>query len=634
MLRRLVLALLLAAVLPAGALAADPPEGTAWTEAYFQTKDGVTLHADVLLPKDASGRRPVILTVSPYTNHAAQTGLDGADVTASGPSNRFYDFLEQGEVFQKGYAYVMVDLRGFGGSGGCNDWGGPGEQEDVRAAVEWAGTQSWSNGNVGLYGKSYDAWTGLMGIAQRPPHLKAVVAQEPVVDGYRYLYMNRVRFTNSVATPASFSATDATPGSLNDSPQYHLNGTAPNAPCYALNIGQQQQNDPGVDFWKARNLVDKVKGADIPLFMTQGFLESNTKPDAVYDLWNNVDGFKRAWFGQFDHVRGTDKLDDKTYAMGRDSFVDEAMRIYDRFLKNDTEAHVEQDPPIAVQTSDGSWRAEERWPPADVAMRKATLNAGSYTDDGNNNGTGSGAGSGVWTISGPLPAAAHYAGVPRITVDVAGATPQANLVAFVYAIGADNRALLLSRGAYLLNGAGKASFDLYGQDWKLPAGSRIGVLVSSSSAEWFTHVPTSSPVEIAGGTIELPFLTYERSATIPGGSNPRLEDVVNSWPFDVPEATITAAKGAFDLPPALTRRVATLKVRRLKGRRLRISGTAPAGTRLKVAVLRGKRVSARRRVTAKPRYRLAVKLKRAGRYRVRVSAAGLATVRSKRLRVR
>jgi len=29
-----------------------------------------------------------------------------------------------------------------------------------------------------------------------------VVSQEPVYDLYRYLYMNRVRFENSLATPA------------------------------------------------------------------------------------------------------------------------------------------------------------------------------------------------------------------------------------------------------------------------------------------------------------------------------------------------------------------------------------------------------------------------------------------------
>ena len=39
-----------------------------------------------------------------------------------------------------------------------------------------------------MYGKSYDALTGLIGVNKRPAGLGAVVAQEPVYDDYRYLY--------------------------------------------------------------------------------------------------------------------------------------------------------------------------------------------------------------------------------------------------------------------------------------------------------------------------------------------------------------------------------------------------------------------------------------------------------------
>src|ERR671932_608247 len=120
--RRALLTLLLLLALAPAVRAAEPPPGTTWTEEYFTTKDGVRLHADVLYPTDKKGEKtPVILTVSPYTNHAAQTGPD-YDPSQSGPSDRFYDFLEAGKVIQRGYTYVMVDLRGFGGSGGCNDW--------------------------------------------------------------------------------------------------------------------------------------------------------------------------------------------------------------------------------------------------------------------------------------------------------------------------------------------------------------------------------------------------------------------------------------------------------------------------------------------------------------------------------
>ena len=125
---------------------------------------------------------------------------------------------------KRGYTFVMVDLRGFGGSTGCLDWGGPGEQSDVVSAVEWAATQPWSTGKVGMYGKSYDGVTGLIGANKQPEGLEAVVSQEPVYDLYRYSYGDGMRRTNSILTPALYGAIDATPGPLLDDPGYSLGG--------------------------------------------------------------------------------------------------------------------------------------------------------------------------------------------------------------------------------------------------------------------------------------------------------------------------------------------------------------------------------------------------------------------------
>src|SRR5947209_4368767 len=243
---------LLAAV-PA-AHADPPPPGSSWSQATITESDGTRLHADVLRPADlpASARTPVILSIGPYFNHSGQTGPTGPventpydPLTAQGPSSRFYDFVNGAHLMQRGYTYVMVDLRGFGGSSGCLDWAGPGEQADVRAAVEWAASRPWSTGKVGMYGKSYDAVTGLIGEAEHPAGLAAVVAQEPVYDLYRYLYMNRVRFVNSLATPILYDAISGTPGSAADTLAYDsnsLNDTA-RPGCPALNWADQQDPD-------------------------------------------------------------------------------------------------------------------------------------------------------------------------------------------------------------------------------------------------------------------------------------------------------------------------------------------------------------------------------------------------------
>nr|WP_229911983.1 CocE/NonD family hydrolase [Streptomyces lanatus] len=43
----------------------------------------------------------------------------------------------------------MVYTRGFGRSTGCPDFGEPGEQADVKAAINWSAKQSWSHRRSG-----------------------------------------------------------------------------------------------------------------------------------------------------------------------------------------------------------------------------------------------------------------------------------------------------------------------------------------------------------------------------------------------------------------------------------------------------------------------------------------------------
>ncbi len=551
---RWILALLLVLaglVLPGVALAADPPENANWSQEYFDAGDGLTkLHADVLLPKavPAGQKVPVVLTVSPYLNHAGQT--TEYSTSATGPSNRFYDFLDVTDILDRGYAYVMVDLPGFGGSGGCNDWGGAREQGAVKAAVEWAASQEWSTGKVGMIGKSYDAWTGLMAIAQQPEGLAAVVSMEPVYAGYRYLYMDGVRFLNSVATPALFQVIDAKPGSPQDDPMYNLNG-APQGYCYPLNVGQQQDDAPDSAFWRERDLVVHGEGKDTPLFLTQGYLETNTKPDGAFTFFNQMTGPKRAWFGQFDHVRGWETGGNPPELLtGRGGFGDEVVRFFDRYVKG---LPVEDDPVIEVQDALGRYRAERSWPPADMVQRQSALRQGTYADDGDNNGTGSGGGHGLWTFSQPLPHDAWLAGEPVVEATV-DSVPRANLVANVYDVAPDGKATMISRGAMLLRmpGATQARIELYGQDWPLSAGHRIGVLLSSANSDWWTHVPTNSTVTVQSATVSLPFLSYRRDQFLPGEPTSRLESYLRSAPFNVPAETIAGGEQQFDLPPALT----------------------------------------------------------------------------------
>jgi len=532
-------------------------------EFFFPSSDGINrLHADVLRPKglDLDVPTPVILTVSPYTNHSGSTAP--TDLLGTGPSSRFYDFLDLSGALKKGYTYVMVDLPGDGGSGGCNDWGGEREQAGVKDAVEWAAKQPWSTGKVALLGKSYDGWTGLMGIARQPKGLAAVVSLEPVYSGYRYIWMNGVRRTNW-PYGTSFTAIDAQPGRPGDSPEYHVNG-APQAWCYPINIAGQDLDDEEDGFyWDERNLVPTGAKKRTPLFLTQGFLETNTKQDGAFEYFNSLAGSNnRAWFGQFDHCRAweTQAACDggggkSRLAVGRPGFIEEVMRFLDLHLKGIKPDVV--DPAVEVQDNLGRWRAEESWPPSDSTLYTTKLRSGSYRDNGSGRGDRPTEDQGVWSISTELPYDVWFAGEPRLKVKVE-ALPNANLAANVYDVAPGGRVTVISRGVQLLQGDGIRSFalTLYGQDWVIEAGHRIGVLISSANTEQFRHVRTGAPVTVRSATIGLPFLRFDRTRFLEGGSTARLKEFLSSSSAEVSGAFIEGTEAKFALPPRLARRTA------------------------------------------------------------------------------
>ena len=578
--RLTLVACALALLCASTATAAPPPAGSKWSQHYIQEPDGTRLHVDVLRPSHlpANAKTPVILSIGPYFNHSGQTGVLGPvqetpynPATVDGPSDRFYDYINGAKVLRRGYTWVQVDLRGFGGSSGCLDWAGPGEQADVKAAVEWAARQRWSTGRVGMYGKSYDGVTGLIGIKLQPRGLRAVVAQEPVYDLYRYLYMNRTRYVNSLATPNLYNAIASTPGPVTDQLAYNVNSVndAPPPGCPAVNFLAQQQPDHSAPYWKPRNLIAGMKGKRTPLFLTQGLLEPNTKPDGAAAGFNAVKGPKRAWFGMWDHVRGNDRDEEGRLLMGRRGWFEETMQFYDRHLKGKKGG--KKYPKVVVETNDGKWRPEPAWPPRDRFKVTAPLRGGTYSDDGLNNGSGDFGtppyGIGIWTFSRAFPHEVRIGGTPRVSVDT-NARRGANLYVDVYDVGPDNKATILTRGAHLLQGPGRVAFNLYDQDWVFKRGHRIGVLITGGQAEWWAQPPSGQQVRVRSASLRLPFLACRRTRRTDGRPSVRLEEYNEFAPFTVSGQRIASGtSSAFPIPGPLTRCGKASRPRRCLDRR-------------------------------------------------------------------
>jgi predicted acyl esterase len=552
---------LLGALLIAAALLAVPqaksqplPAGYAYSDSWFASTDGTQLHAGVFLPADhkPGEKHPVLLVSTPYAS--PNGGASAApSVNTTGSVNRFPELFTH-PAFKAGrWAYLQVDVRGFGGSGGCFGYYMAPEAADVKVAVEWAAGQAWSTGKVGMWGKSYDAAEQVLALASRPNGLAATVIQEPGLSGYTALWMNGVHYaTGRYATTGVYTADDVAPAqnqSTATSPEYAqatAAGLTATPTCRSDALANMNAiGDRSDPFWAAKEPYKGAKGAEIPTFWQHGFFDANTKPEFV-DIWETLAGPKQAWFGQFTHVRGHEN------GVGRRGFLDEAFRFLDLHVRGVSSEQV--DPAVTVQSGNGAgaWRAEAAWPPADASTWQMPVRPGTYQDEPGGAGDGSAAGKAHWTVTKPLPNDAHLAGEPRLKVPIAAPVPGVHLVAHLYDVAPNGTATLVSRGALATKAASRtAAFTLYPQDWVFEAGHRIGIHLSGSDDDWFSPGVTMTDVAVSAGTLDLPLLRYIRDEFLDGGPS---DAMTSDSPFAVPAATLTAATVDTPAPPAQEKR--------------------------------------------------------------------------------
>src|SRR5579862_7347041 len=129
--------------------------------------DGVLLDADEYIPTTGCPC-PTILVQTPYR----KSGSAVSEGNTIFPSN--------------GYAMVVVDVRGTGSSEGMWDSFGALEQQDSVTLVQFAASQPFSNGIVGLSGVSYSAINQLLTVEQPGTEaVKAIFPIVPMADSYR-----------------------------------------------------------------------------------------------------------------------------------------------------------------------------------------------------------------------------------------------------------------------------------------------------------------------------------------------------------------------------------------------------------------------------------------------------------------
>lgn len=154
------------------------------TNVQVPVSDGVILDGDMIRP-DTQEPVPVILSAHAYAKEDQYT--DNVPIGFT----HVRGHMESGDsqfFARRGYAHIVINVRGTGLSGGTYDNLGKRTIRDICEAIEWLSSQPWCDGNVGMFGMSFFAIVQNMVAAKNPPHLKAIFAPFAYTDMYRDRY--------------------------------------------------------------------------------------------------------------------------------------------------------------------------------------------------------------------------------------------------------------------------------------------------------------------------------------------------------------------------------------------------------------------------------------------------------------
>lgn len=344
-------ALLAGGLVPAGAaVLGEDALGAVDFEAV--AADGTALRGVVHLPA-GDGPLGTVLELSPYWNTVK------GPAEAQGTSEAVKPFLDAG------FAVALVNLRGTGRSDGCFQWGSRVDWADASTVVETLARQPWSNGNVGMYGTSYEGWSQFMAMADPPAALKAAVPISGVIDLWSLLTRQGAPIAIGPTASTEFgfltSFVDPDPAVI-----AHLRCTD-----YGEHLARGLDLvDTGdrTDYYADRDLRAAVAGSPVPVLLANGlrFLEEGHELQ-FEGLWDALAPDRtRFMLGQWGH--GGKRADFNALAVG----------WFDHYLRGGpatTEAGV-----VEYQDDVLRWHRSPRWPPP--ARRQLLALSGEDLTDG------------------------------------------------------------------------------------------------------------------------------------------------------------------------------------------------------------------------------------------------------------
>ena len=351
------------------------------------------VHLSYWLPNNTiEGEKvPVIAVISPYFSYGPQ-GSESTPTNVIGAARGEFIF---DNFLPHGYAFAQVAVFGTEESSGCFDYRGAGEGLGIHAAVEWLGTQNWSNGNVGLYGKSYEGATQWEAAAMGSEYLKTIVPMSGTTALHPLLYKNGSAEARSQIMHMNYfsSTVDYDQDDFDNICPDIVEGLFAGPVTY---IGGEM--DPYMQsYYDERSHIDKAfDNWNGSIYWVQGMQDWNVDPHQVFggppgtnwyqayvDAGFDVRGILGQWGHHYPDQVNSHQTVDPGYGfealenMTRWDWAQDLFEWFEYYLQG---RGPKPSLDAQIQRNDGQWRIEDTWPPKD--RQPFTLNLDDCENDG------------------------------------------------------------------------------------------------------------------------------------------------------------------------------------------------------------------------------------------------------------
>ena len=312
---------------------------------------------------------PVIAEIGPY--------YDDGDVDALTPADRLGRFLIENFV-PHGFGVAQVSVFGTGESNHCMDLMGLDEQAGIKAAVDWLGSQPWSNGKVGAIGKSYDGSTPWNAAAAGSDYLTTIVPMSGLIGLHELMWRNGSMEARGAIMHNGVYGSFGLDGDLEDAQngcEGYMEGYYAGLAAYATGDDLSWMKS---DYWTERYFLDRaMEMYNGSIYIIHGMQDWNVDPHMAFpthqiaiDNGFEVKGLYGQWMHDYpDRPGGHDGGIGFPWSLRWD-WADDLLEWFDFYLRDNG-----PQPRLIAEIQDdlGGWRVEGTYPPMDTYWNEMTL---------------------------------------------------------------------------------------------------------------------------------------------------------------------------------------------------------------------------------------------------------------------